>query len=361
MNTGFPSRPNGWLSSEPSKAEGLRAVDAEEPKPNDFAAALALLAGMMAANPSTTPAKKVVPVPPSGGTIPGAQPTVEMAPVPLDAKPDAKPDAQGATPEANPNETPTLELPAWMAPVEFGESVAVESSLADKVFGKKTLQSKLASPIDAGATETEVVQKAGEANEPAPLLEMIPVLQSTAIDESATPRTIAVGTDIGSAIVAALAEHNPTPSRAVSLPEAAAPEQSPSPEAATLRPVEVINDIRRAHFGKDTAEIVVGDGDSRVDLSIASQGQQVRVSAVAATPEVAIHLREHATELGTALAKHGLNLEKMSFDFGANGDSGERRNPETTRERDKAPTIATANEITAEKIPEPRRDLRAIA
>ncbi len=342
MNTGFPSRPNGWLSSEPSKAEGSRPVDGEETKPNDFAAALALLAGMMAVNPATTPQKSAVPVPPSGATIPGAQPTGQMmAPMPIDMKVDAK----GATPEVNPHETPTLELPAWMAPVEYGESVAIAEETPDRADGSRV----------------EVAHKVGEAIKTAPLLDTTPVLQTITFDASDAPRAVVVGTDIGSAIVAALAEHNPTHSRSVSSPETVTPAQSPSPEAATLRPVEAINDIRRAHFGKDTADIVVGDGDSRVDISIAAQGQHVRVSGVTATPEVAIHLREHAQELGTALAKHGLNLDKMSFDFGTNGGTGERRNPETPHKRDEIPAIGTANEITPEKTPEPRRDLRAIA
>ncbi|MDZ4693576.1 MAG: hypothetical protein SGI86_00385 [Deltaproteobacteria bacterium] len=326
MNTGFPSRPNGWLSSENSKAEGLRPADSEEGRPNDFAAALALLAGMMTVNPTNTPVNGAVPVPvsPSGETIPGARPTVEAtASLPIIAKTPAK----VAAPESNPNETPTLELPAWMEPVEFGE---------------------------AATPEPEVAYKARATKEPAPLMEMTPILQDMVKDAEAPPKAIVVGSDISSAIVAALAEHNPTHSRDVSLPAtAAAPAQVPSPEAATLRPVEAINDIRRAHFGKDTADIVVGDGDSRVDLSIAAQGQHVRVSATVATPEVALHLREHAQELGTALAKHGLNLDTLSFDFETGGNGGEPRQPETLPEHD--------DDSSIQPTPETTRDLRAIA
>jgi hypothetical protein len=89
----------------------------------------------------------------------------------------------------------------------------------------------------------------------------------------------------------------------------AAPRVDAAPKVHAAAPIELPQPPH--HSGSARASITVGEGDDRVALHISTNGGHVRVTAAAASQQLANEMNRDAGDLRESLRQHGLDLAEL--------------------------------------------------
>jgi len=119
-----------------------------------------------------------------------------------------------------------------------------------------------------------------------------------------------------------------------------------APIRATRADLDPATEVVRGRIENGRADLIIGEGRDKIELSIVALGSRIEMSARAASPEATRALITSLSELRAALGGHGLALGAF------NASSGEREQP---REPAREPLPSRESPSQGAKSPRPTR------